>query len=388
MGKMEFHMGFCVSSVMICLIVYIYVYTYDRDSVRAARKYPDTHLDTLEQLIPTLSSQGIQQQTSQINFTWIDRHPIYKQFYIRNVKSKKQVTVVVVVSSAPKRLDRRNAIRRTWWKQCVGVGDVLPECIFITDFQGPNDKFFHQVQTEVKEHDDIHMQLVEGGVSFGKRFIYHMLFVEIRYQYNYFVRIDDDQMFCLNKFLTELPFPPAKMFHWGWVHFPSAIRRPEESIILLSQDLIETFLLQPVDRILCHPLADQMIASWLTDMNITKILRHDSRIHHGGTPVHLNLTVMKMGNLCSAFIAIHGVYSDYMENLWNRRGETLRNVTHDLKEMSTSISIDIPFNWQSFNKEWRYEPKLCINNPSWNTAKLMPYPQSSFPGREEGIGKK
>lgn len=380
---MKLYLGFCISTV----VIYLVIYTYNIDIVEVAWNHAVLHFNTSEKHPFSISaSTNYQQYSSKINFTWIDNHPIYKRFYIKNVNSRKRVSVLVVVSTAPKRIDRRNAIRKTWWKQCVGTGNVIPECIFITDFQGPNDEFFHQVQTEVKEYDDIYMQLVEGGVSFGKRFLYHMLFAEIRYQYDYFVRIDDDQMFCLNRFLTELPMPPIKMFHWGWVHTTSAIRRPEESIILLSQDLIEIFLLQPVDRILCHPLADQMIASWLTDLNITKVLRHDSRIHHGETPVHVNLSLMNMGDLCNAFIAIHGVYSDYMEELWSRRGETLKNITHDLKQMSMSIPIEVPFNWQWFHKQWRYEPKLCITNPSWNTSKLMPNPQASFAGRQEGVG--
>ena len=34
--------------------------------------------------------------------------------------NKPQVLLLVIVSSAPRRQDRRNAIRETWWKKCTG----------------------------------------------------------------------------------------------------------------------------------------------------------------------------------------------------------------------------------------------------------------------------
>ena len=34
--------------------------------------------------------------------------------------NKKKVTLLIVVTSAPKRFDRRQAIRDTWWKHCTG----------------------------------------------------------------------------------------------------------------------------------------------------------------------------------------------------------------------------------------------------------------------------
>ena len=211
------------------------------------------------------------------------------------------------------------------------------------------------------------MQLVEGGVAFGKRFLYQMLLVEVRYQYDYFVRIDDDQMFCLRRFLTELPVPPAVMLHWGWIHKQSNIRRPEESIILLSRGLVRKFLSQPVDKMLCHPWADQMIAIWLTEMKMTNVLRHDSRIYHVGTPVHFNPSLRWMRNLCTAYIAIHGVYSDYMDDMWARRGQDVEGVVspgNDLRNLSMLIPIQVPFDWKVFTESWRYQPKLCMSTLS------------------------
>ena len=52
-------------------------------------------------------------------------HPIYKDFNIpirtRTFEALEQVNVLLVVSSGPGRLHRRNAIRRTWWRECKAV---------------------------------------------------------------------------------------------------------------------------------------------------------------------------------------------------------------------------------------------------------------------------
>ena len=59
-----------------------------------------------------------------INFTWLADNPIYRNFEIKEAKKKKRVTVLVIVSSGPRRIDRRNAIRNTWWKLCKRNGTV------------------------------------------------------------------------------------------------------------------------------------------------------------------------------------------------------------------------------------------------------------------------
>lgn len=45
-------------------------------------------------------------------------HPLYSKFNLTISPQKKRLNLVVIVSSAPKRTDRRQAIRDTWWQQC------------------------------------------------------------------------------------------------------------------------------------------------------------------------------------------------------------------------------------------------------------------------------
>ena len=53
-------------------------------------------------------------------------HPIFKTFNlpVKTKQEKKKVNILVIVSSAPKRSDRRHGIRQTWWKECQNITKV------------------------------------------------------------------------------------------------------------------------------------------------------------------------------------------------------------------------------------------------------------------------
>ena len=46
------------------------------------------------------------------------KHPVFKDFHIMPPVQKKNVRLLVIVTTAPQRNDRREAIRNTWWTQC------------------------------------------------------------------------------------------------------------------------------------------------------------------------------------------------------------------------------------------------------------------------------
>ena len=52
------------------------------------------------------------------NTSYIMKNPIYANFSIKPNQSRKRVNLLVIVTSAPSRIERRNAIRDTWWKSC------------------------------------------------------------------------------------------------------------------------------------------------------------------------------------------------------------------------------------------------------------------------------
>jgi len=55
---------------------------------------------------------------------YLIRHPIFGTFSITRPPKKKKVNILVIVSSAPKRNDRRQMIRQTWWPECKNNENV------------------------------------------------------------------------------------------------------------------------------------------------------------------------------------------------------------------------------------------------------------------------
>jgi len=49
---------------------------------------------------------------------YLIKHPLFSKFNLKISPNKTRVNLVVIITSAPKRSDRRQAIRDTWWQQC------------------------------------------------------------------------------------------------------------------------------------------------------------------------------------------------------------------------------------------------------------------------------
>jgi len=55
---------------------------------------------------------------------YLRAHPVFGKMKYPMPETKKKVSILLIVSSAPKRADRRQAIRDTWWQQCKNTGKV------------------------------------------------------------------------------------------------------------------------------------------------------------------------------------------------------------------------------------------------------------------------
>jgi len=47
--------------------------------------------------------------------------PMFQLSHLPEVDNKVSVTLLVIVTTAPSRYQRREAIRATWWKKCYGI---------------------------------------------------------------------------------------------------------------------------------------------------------------------------------------------------------------------------------------------------------------------------
>ena len=68
----------------------------------------------------TMGWQSLSDKMSKLN-----RNPVYAKFGIPRMKMRPKVNLLLIVSSAPKRLERRMAIRGTWWNQSSSNDKVI-----------------------------------------------------------------------------------------------------------------------------------------------------------------------------------------------------------------------------------------------------------------------
>ena len=254
------------------------------------------------------------------------------------------------------------------------------KCIFITDKQQPGDTYHYITSREAMIFKDMFFQDLKGGFEFGRRFLYHMVWAMLNYNFQYFMRIDDDYFLCMDRLLYELPMPPQLNFHWGFMHIITGVTRPEESIILFSKDVIQRYLSQDPLTMKCLPIADQMIPLWTLEVNLPNIFHHDPRLHNAPI-VKLKPILHNIDNICDKYIGIHGSYEDDIKKFWEKRGVN-NKYKGNLITNSFQPPMDASFKWEIFDDKWRFEPKLCIKNPTWDTSHLG-ITLGSYGGREE-----
>lgn len=113
-------------------------------------------------------------------------------------------------------------------------------------------------------------------------------------------------------------------------------------MLLLSHDLIEEFLLQDPNKILCHPWADQMIGEWSNTVDL-RDLAHDERLWHI-LPELDNKEVHAQKDICHEYIGFEAAYPEHMFNMfWHHRGK-LKMRGGDLRNYTKVVGLIGKFN--------------------------------------------
>ena len=136
--------------------------------------------------------------------------------------AKEQTPLILFVGifSAPRYLDRRNAVRQTWGTRCKNVNSVA--CWFITDGQDVEGKplqrkIKQRLDDESRLYGDILFAQSPAGMNFGRRYLWMIQWASERYTFEYLLRVDDDYFICLEKLLSELALRPKRKLAWGWL---------------------------------------------------------------------------------------------------------------------------------------------------------------------------
>ena len=137
-------------------------------------------------------------------------------------------------------------------------------CVFLTD-----GLHFEESQKEslLKERNifgDIFFSPTQNGaIMYGHRFLYLAMWAKAKFNFQYLLRLDDDYFVCIDRLVNELPFRPKTSLSWGWYHCKWNIVRMDEAWSLFSEDVIEQFLAQDLNSMLCHPFGDQTFTLWI-----------------------------------------------------------------------------------------------------------------------------
>lgn len=123
-------------------------------------------------------------------------------------RRKRRLKLVVAILSAPIRFDRREGIRRTWMNQCTSEEVV---CRFFTDsLSDMEPKVQGVLANESAKYGDMEFMPIPKGYNFGLRLLWLMEWSMERYEFDFFLRMDDDYFVCLKRLLFEIPFRPQK----------------------------------------------------------------------------------------------------------------------------------------------------------------------------------
>ena len=142
-------------------------------------------------------------------------------FFRNKVKSRiKKVIIFVGIISAPRRKERRNAIRTTWLKQCRN--NSIP-CLFFTDARDMYGNLLPpRIRAPLEKEQSIHGDLIlaqsPGGINFALRYLWMLKWANSRYKFQYFLRVDDDYFVCMDRLVRELPQRPRKKLYWGHIN--------------------------------------------------------------------------------------------------------------------------------------------------------------------------
>ncbi|XP_074627611.1 beta-1,3-galactosyltransferase 6-like [Acropora palmata] len=278
---------------------------------------------------------------------------------------KRKLLLLIIVSTAPGRFKRRQGIRETWWKNCHNNREV--RCLFLTDGFITDNAQRDLIIQERSKYKDIELQPLLGW-EFGLRFLSQIRWAFAKFDFQYFLRIDDDYFLCLKRLLAELPWRPKRNLVWGSFHCEAGITWIDESFMIFTPDIIDKFLSQNESTRLCHAHADQQIGIWLNDIP-TRHLVHDSRLHHTVAPASFSPQFVNVTNVCDSYLGIHGTYEDKMLYFGLNSNDSMK-VESPFPDFSTFCKSKT-FDYRIFNKEWKYQPKLCKDNPRWNVGRTI-----------------
>ena len=142
----------------------------------------------------------------------------------------------------------------------------------------------------------------------------------------------------------------------------------DEGFIIVTQDIITSFLDRSNKTLLCHPSGTQALAMWLKDVPGLVTFGDNERIFHH--QIDFIKTVGKSGEMCGAALAIHQTTPKEMRLFWN---VSLKEYywSYVLPPIAFPCKFPHIYDYKVSTGRWFAEPKLCKYMPVWNRGEYF-----------------
>ncbi len=134
---------------------------------------------------------------------------------------RKPILMFIAIMSAPERIHRRNALRRSWLRQCPQHNT---SCYIFTDALDMYGKRLPgEIYVPLKQEQFLHKDLIlaksPGGINFATRYLWIIKWANRNYKFDFLLRVDDDYFICMDRLFLELPYRKiVRKLYWGYVH--------------------------------------------------------------------------------------------------------------------------------------------------------------------------
>lgn len=138
------------------------------------------------------------------------------------INREEQPALFIAIMSYITFIERRDSIRNSWLKDCSNPHFVT--CKFVTDgftVQGKpiaNETRLKLEEESKKNGGDLAVIDSASGRNFAVRLLMTMEYAKDNFDFDFFLRIDDDHYLCLDRLLGELPYRPKERLYWGYMH--------------------------------------------------------------------------------------------------------------------------------------------------------------------------
>ena len=132
------------------------------------------------------------------------------------------------------------------------------------------------------------------------------------FEFDFFLRVDDDYFVCLDRLLKELPHRPKHGLYWGWLHCDQeGMIRIDEGFMILTHDLLKEILDKRNTTLMCSMYGDQSVPLWMEDSRFRVTWYPDNtRIEHRAEGYLKGEYASP--EVCDTYIAVHRAYPKYM----------------------------------------------------------------------------